>query len=277
MKTIAVLLTVFNRKDTTIRCLRNLSVQSIPDGFLVDIYIVDGGSSDGTVEAVRTEFPRVNIKVCDGVFWNRGMYHAWEWAAETKVYDFYLWLNDDTFIYDDCILSLIDAANDTDNKAIIVGATVDTAMKTQVTYGGRKTSGEFIIPDGNLRKVDYFNGNIVLVPAYVYGVLGNLDYYFTHSKGDFDYGMRAGKVGILMFQAGKVLGECDEHPTLDKWCDPNILLKNRWKMLHRPNGMPPKETFHFERRHGGLLMAVFHFFTVYMRCIVPGLWVKLGK
>jgi len=271
MKTIAVLLTVFNRKDVTIKCLRNLSVQSIPDVFQMDIYIVDGGSSDGTVEAVRTEFPYVNIKVCDGVFWNRGMYHAWEWAAE-KHYDFYMWLNDDTFIYDDCILSLIAAANDTDNKAIIVGATVDTVMKTQVTYGGRKTGGGFIIPDGNLEKVDYFNGNIVLVPDYVYSLLGNLDYYFSHSKGDFDYGMRAWKAGIEMYQIGRVLGECDEHPALDKWCNPEIPFKQRWKMLHRPNGMPPKETFYLERRHYGFFPAVFHYCTIYLRCICPWIW-----
>ena len=36
--------------------------------------------------------------------------------------------------------------------------------------------------------VDYFNGNIVLVPQFVFRQLGYLDDYFTHSKGDYDYG-----------------------------------------------------------------------------------------
>lgn len=273
MKTIAILLTVHNRKDKTLLCLENLYRQKIPCGYVIDVYLTDDGCTDGTPEAIMDKYPQVHIINAKGnLFWNRGMYTAWKKAAETKHYDFYMWLNDDTFIYDDCILSLIAAANDTDNKAIIVGATVDTVMKTQVTYGGRKTGGGFIIPDGNLEKVDYFNGNIVLVPDYVYSLLGNLDYYFSHSKGDFDYGMRAWKAGIEMYQIGRVLGECDEHPALDKWCNPEIPFKQRWKMLHRPNGMPPKETFYLERRHYGFFPAVFHYCTIYLRCICPWIW-----
>lgn len=121
-------------------------------------------------------------------------------------------------------------------------------------------------------KVDHFNGNIVLIPRAAYKVLGNLDHYFTHSKGDFDYGMRAKKANIVMFQAGEVLGECDAHPTFDKWCNPIVPFVQRWKMLHRPNGMPPKETFHLERRNKGLLTACFHYLTIYLRCLCPKLW-----
>ena len=87
-------------------------------------------------------------------------------------------------------------------------------------------------PNGRLTEVTHFNGNIVLIPQYVYHILGNLDYYFTHSKGDFDYGLRAQKKGIKMFQVGEVLGECDLHETLDKWCNPDIPFKQRWKALH---------------------------------------------
>lgn len=128
------------------------------------------------------------------------------------------------------------------------------------------------MPDGSLMKVDYFNGNIVLIPRAAYKVLGNLDHYFTHSKGDFDYGMRARKAGIAMYQCGMVLGECDEHPTLDKWCNPEVPFAQRWKMLNRPNGMPPKETFHLEKRHKGLITASFHYLTIYLRCLCPSLW-----
>ena len=105
-------------------------------------------------------------------------------------------------------------------------------------------------------------------------MLGNLDPYFTHSKGDFDYGLRAQKVGIVIYQAGEVLGECDAHPTLDKWCNPDVPLTQRWKMLNRPNGMPPKETFHLEKRHFGLVTACFHYITIYVRCLWPKLWNK---
>ena len=57
MNHIAILLTVFNRKEKTIKCLRNITAQSLPADTKFDIYIVDGGSTDGTVESVKTQFP----------------------------------------------------------------------------------------------------------------------------------------------------------------------------------------------------------------------------
>lgn len=272
MKTIAVLLTVFNRKEKTIQCLKRLYNILPLEGYLVDVYLTDDGCTDGTPEAVAEQFPQVNIIHAKGdLFWNRGMWTAWDTAAKTKDYDFYLWLNDDTFVYDNMLKVLTDSAVETNEKAIIVGATESTDHSV-ITYGGRLQNGSIPKPDGDLTKVDYFNGNIVLIPRAAYMVLGNLDHYFTHSKGDFDYGMRAKKAGIAIYQCGMVLGECDEHPTLDKWCNPDVPFAQRWKMLNRPNGMPPKETFHLEKRPKGLITASFHYLTIYLRCLCPSLW-----
>jgi len=274
MKSIAVLLTVFNRKDTTLKCLRNLYSQDIPEGHSFDVYITDGGSNDGTVEAIRQEFPNVDIEVKDGVFWNRGMYASWERAA-SKNYDYYLWLNDDTELYAGALKKIIDSSSKYDNKSIIVGACQDTETHSKITYGGRNNN-KLVIPNGTDAEVSCINGNIVLVPKYVFDILGNLDYYFTHSKGDFDYGMRAVKAGIKMYQVGEALGMCDVHPRIDKWCDPEIPFKKRWKFMNMPNGMPPKETFHLEKQTS-LVKASIHFFTIYLRCLFPSLWIKVGK
>lgn len=272
MKTIAVLLTVFNRKDKTLQCLKRLYDLLPLDGYQVDVYLTDDGCTDGTPEAVSEQFPQVNVIHAKGdLFWNRGMWTAWDTAAKAKDYDFYLWLNDDTFVYGNMLKVLTDAAVETNEKVIIVGAT-EATNHSKITYGGRLRGGIIPKPNGKLIPVDYFNGNIVLIPRAAYNVLGNLDFYFTHSKGDFDYGMRAKKAGITMYLAGEVLGECDEHPTLDKWCNPEVPLVQRWKMLYRPNGMPPKETFHLENRHYGLLTACLHYITVHLRCLYPKLW-----
>lgn len=242
------------------------------DDIQVDVYLTDDGCTDGTPEAVTEHFPQVYIIHAKGdLFWNRGMWTAWDTAAKTKKYDFYLWLNDDTFVYDNMLEVLIEAALETKEKAIIVGATESTDH-SNITYGGRLKDRKIPSPNGRLVKVNHFNGNIVLIPQAVYSVLGNLDPYFTHSKGDFDYGLRAKKVGIDIYQAGEVLGECDAHPTLDKWCNPDVPLAQRWKMLNRPNGMPPKETFYLEKRHIGFVTACLHYVTIYVRCLCPKLW-----
>lgn len=276
MQTVAVLLTVFNRKNKTLECLKRLYAQLPLDGYRVDIYLTNDGCTDGTPETVALQFPEVHIIEGSGnLFWNRGMYTAWQEAAK-KNYDFYLWLNDDTYVYPNMLNTLLNASAVKNDKAIIVGATQSLDRKN-ITYGGRLSNGKIPIPNGEMTSVQYFNGNIVLVPCYVYNILGNLDYYFTHSKGDFDYGLRASKASIEIYQVGECLGECDLHESLDKWCNPEVPFVQRWKMLYRPNGMPPKETFHLEKKHSGLLIATFHYITVHLRCLLPSLWVKLNK
>ncbi len=272
MKYIAILLTVFNRKDKTLLCLERLYRQMPLNDYHVDVYLTDDGCTDGTPEAISELFPQVRIIHAKGdLFWNRGMWTAWNVAAQNRDYDFYIWLNDDTFVFDNMLNVLTESALQTDCKAIIIGATEDSSHH-KITYGGRMHDGVIPQPTGKLVSVEYFNGNIVLIPLAVFHILGNLDPYFTHSKGDFDYGMRAKKVGIDIFQAGEVLGECDLHTALDKWCDPNVPLIQRWKMLYRPNGMPPKESFHLEKRHYGLATACFHYVTIHIRCLFPKLW-----
>lgn len=278
MKKIAVLLTVFNRKEHTLRCLDNLFRQEIPDGYSINVYLTDDGCTDGTAQAVLERFSE-KVKVIQGdgnLFWNRGMWTAWDCAAKDYDYDYYLWLNDDTYLFDDAVSNILASSNRYGNEAIIAGATVDTETHKTLTYGGRLKDS--IAPcNGQDVDVDHFNGNIVLVPVSAYKVLGNLDYFFTHSKGDFDYGMRARKAGIRILQCGTALGECDVHPEMDKWCDPRVPLPKRWKLMKRPNGMPPKESFHLNKRHLGFWWGVGVYCAIILRCIFPRLWVLKEK
>ena len=73
MVTIAVLITCHNRKDTTLSCLGRLfSIRKD-----IDVYCVDDNSTDGTADAIRENFPQVNLIRGDGnLFWCRGMRKA---------------------------------------------------------------------------------------------------------------------------------------------------------------------------------------------------------
>lgn len=272
MKYIAALLTVHNRCAQTLSCLKYLYAQNIPDELQLDVFLVDDGSIDGTAQEVANQYPQAYIIYGDGsLYWNRGMHRAWEVAAYNRNYDYYLWLNDDTDIFSNAMESLLALSAQNGNNAIIVGATRNK-QGNKLTYGGRM--GKQIAPcDGNSHEVERFNGNIVLVPQSVYHVLGNLDYYYRHSKGDIDYGIRARKQGIKIFQCGDVLGICDAHEHIDNWCNPAIPFRKRWHLMHMPNGMPPCETFHLEKQVN-LLMACVHFCTIYIRCMFPQIWLK---
>ncbi len=49
---LAVVMTCHNRRETTLRCLRELEAQTLPAGWNMRTYLVDDGSTDGTSAAV---------------------------------------------------------------------------------------------------------------------------------------------------------------------------------------------------------------------------------
>ena len=71
MTSIGVVITCYNRKEKTLASLKKLINQEDVDSLDINIYLVDDGSTDGTSEAVKKNFPQVNIIKGDGtLFWN---------------------------------------------------------------------------------------------------------------------------------------------------------------------------------------------------------------
>lgn len=269
---IAILLTCHNRKDKTLQCLDALYACDLPNEYCFDVYLVDDGSTDGTAEAVSVKYPKVKIiKGTGNLYWNRGMHLAWQSAVKVREYDFYLWLNDDTILFKESLNVLIETSNKLVDKAIVVGCTVDE--KNECSYGGRNKAG-LICPNNEIEECTYFNGNIVLIPNYVFKKVGFNDAQFHHSLGDFDYGLRAKKMGIKSYIAPKALGVCNGHDTIAKWCNPKVSFGSRWKAFRTPLGHNPEEYFIFEYRHNGLILAIYHYFTNHLRVLLPQLWIK---
>ena len=272
---ISVLITVHNRKEQTLKCLKNLYSQSLPDDFQLDVYLTDDGCTDGTPEAIKRDYPKVIIISGNGnLFWNRGMYMAWS-EAEKNDYDYYLWLNDDTYLLDDCIKMLLNASDKANNKAIIVGYTLDS-NRQKVTYGGTDRYNRIILAHDSLTECDTFNGNIVLIPRYVYKIVGKNDPIFHHAIGDTDYGLRAKKLGIKSYIVAEPLGICDLHEHIAKWKDPGVPLIKRIRFLYKPggNGSNPKQFFIYKMRHFGIMQAVITFISNHLHVLFPSLWKK---
>ena len=86
---IYVVIPVHNRKDFTRNCLLSLQKQSFQ---AFEVVIVDDGSTDGTAEMLREEFPELPVLKGDGNLWwtasvNMGIKYALE---QEKLMD---WLN----------------------------------------------------------------------------------------------------------------------------------------------------------------------------------------
>jgi len=276
MNRIAVLITCHNRKDKTLTCLEHLNVAiGHVTGYLFDIYLVDDGSIDGTAGAVLVGYPKVNIIIGDGnLFWNRGMHTAWKLASDKYNYDYYLWLNDDTFLLSEALNLLLAATILTKERSIIVGPTCSN-QDDKLTYSGFSKANILIEPNHELQECTYFQGNCVLIPKIIFQYVGNLDKVFHHAIGDFDYGLRAQKAGYKNYVVGEYIGFCEDHDELPMWCLKNTPLFQRIKSLYSPLGNShPCYFFRFEFRHFGIYIALKHFFSLHVRVLFPQLWKK---
>jgi GT2 family glycosyltransferase len=272
MFSIAVLITCHNRKEKTLSCLKALFDCILPDGYKLDVFLVDDGCTDGTTEAIKERFSQVNIIQGTGnLFWNRGMHLAWETAAKANDYDYYLWLNDDTYLYPNAIEELVSSCTVMDNEALIC-STLQSCISRKATYGGLK-NGHLLVPNSKIQECETMNGNCVLVPRVIYRKAGNLDYVFRHAMGDLDYGYRVRKAGFKLYVSPDYLGTCEKNSTLPKWCLKTTPLWKRIKLLYSPLAYAePVPFFIYEKRHFGILIAVKHFISIHIRVLFPQLW-----
>lgn len=213
---IAVLMTCHNRKVKTLNSLRSLYAQKgLRTLFNLDTYLVDDGSTDGTSTKVEEIFPKVKVVFGNGdLFWNRGMYTAWESCKKSnKKYDFYFWLNDDTVLKENCIHKLLKSYEEIiskGNDGLIFGFCESFQGDKKMTYGGIK-SGKKLSPNGEIQQADLINGNVVLIPNSIYEKVGTLDYNYLHVFGDYDYSLRVNEIGYNCFSSIDFVAYCDRN------------------------------------------------------------------
>ena len=260
---IAVLLTCFNRREKTVKCLTSL-ISICPD---CDIYLVDDGSTDGSTEVINNQFPDVKVFRGDGkLFWNRGMCLAWKEAAKSD-YDFYLWLNDDVVLYDDFLQELLECQSEVNNKAVISGI-IESHDKQEILYGGTDIARRLIQPNGKMQKITNLNGNVVLVPREVYQILGTLDPFYHHDLGDVDYGFRAASKGIPVYSTRKPVAYGEKNHICRERLN-NTTLKRRFKRLYSPLGSNPNINFYFRKQHKSIFNAIGYYVFQHLLNVIP--------
>lgn len=270
---LAVIMSCYNRCNTTLACLQALNQQTKP----FDVYLTDDGSSDGTADAVKDLYPQVRILQGNGnLFWCGGMRLAFAEAMQ-RDYEYYLWLNDDTILESDTLERLLTIHRELSLRghcnSIVVGSTKDP-LTGKPSYGGAVKSQnwysnkyEFLEPSQVLRECDTMFGNCVLIPRSVKRKVGNIDAAFIHCLGDLDYGLRASKLGCSIWVAPGYIGTCGKNSIRNSWADTNLPLLERLKKVVQPKGFPLKSWTVFCIRHSGLFW-IFYWFLPYIRAIL---------
>jgi len=283
---IAVVITCFNRREKTLSCLKALFEQQGIEKVEFGVYLVDDGSTDGTVDAVRQAFPAVTLIYGDGnLFWNGGMRVAMA-AAMRDEFDFYLWLNDDIYLRPHALTDLLrtheSIVRSSGRETIIVGTTCDPTSG-ETSYGGLVKTNWWqplhysrLDPDSMPKPCDTMNGNCVLIPAAVARSVGNLESAFVHSMGDWDYGYRAKALGFDIYIAPGYQGSC-KNDSADREVDTRRLsLKERWKKVTSPKGFPIRAWRVYTQRHAGPLWPLY-WLRPYVFTVAAGLFRGGGR
>ena len=279
---IAALMTVHNRKDFTIRSLKQIKYAFVVGDLdcRVEVFLTDDGSSDGTFECVRDRFPEVHIYKTDGsLFWGRGMLHSWEKALEHGKYDAFLWMNDDVDLLDSAFDEVVSCAEKMQWKAIICGSLC--GERGEFTYGGLDEKRQIVIPDGEMHEIYWMNGNFVLVPNCVVEKIGIIDGHFHHIGGDYDYGYMAHKNNIKVYSTRSYIGKCERNPkgnSRGRVIGHSILQRLR-DLYKCPFIDTPRQKWYEYRKHGkNLLFCVMTMLKMHLLVWLPdGVYLKIVK
>ncbi len=221
LKKVALVTPVYNRRETTLQALRSLA-RINKAGLEVKIIVVDDGSTDNTSEAIRRDFPDVEIIRGDGTLHyaagtNRGFAAALKYQP-----DYIVAMNDDAIFHQEFLQRLVACAEQ--NPRSVVGALLllwDEPHKVfQVAPRWNTWRGGWDLPydltaltiEKTAFEVEGIVGNCVLYPRRAIEETGLMDEQkFPHGWGDIQYTTRMKKLGWRLLIEPRAL----------VWCEPN--------------------------------------------------------
>lgn len=112
----AVIVT-WNSRETAVRCLGHLAAVPVER-----VILVDNASADGTADAVKSGHPGVELVALE---WEHGLAAAYNRGAARGSAPLVLFLNDDVFVDDDAVRTLVDALDGRRSAVAAAGRLVD--------------------------------------------------------------------------------------------------------------------------------------------------------
>ena len=192
-----------NRRDDTLACIGSLMQGDYPRH---TILVLDNASTDGSNEAIRAQFPTVEIITLTDNRGYAGNNNVGIQAALKRGADWVLVLNEDTTLTPDCISQMV-THGESDAKIGIVGPLVYHADepnviqsaggwmndKWQAGHLGQNEADEkqYAAP----RDVAWISGCAIMVRRAVIEQVGMLDDSFFYYWEETEWCVRAGKAG----------------------------------------------------------------------------------
>lgn len=176
--------------------------------------IVDDGSTDGSSEAIASEFPDTIILRGDGNLWwtgsmNMGVEHILSVAENT---DFILAINDDVTVEKDYIEKIV-AVSKAHDGALVGSMYRDSKQKELIYDSGVKINWKnysyIQVPYDSEKKVvtylDVLSTRGVLIPVEVFKRIGVFEKRLRHYAADYEFFMRAKKRGFKLCMSSEAV------------------------------------------------------------------------
>ncbi len=249
---IAVIVTCFNRKEKTLKSLLCLAQALRGYDIQYDIHLTDDGCTDGTVDGVLSFFPNAFIYKGGNLFWAGGTRLAWAGAISKGGYDYYLLLNDDTYVNNLLIPDLLECDKISEGNAIIRGNICDPDQ-THSSYPLFRIKNWFsyrlesVIATGKPELVDLCGANIFWVPSRIVSSIGVFPNIYVHGIADFDYCLRAKNGGFKILGTSHNCGTCVlDHSPLSSSVLKKMTLADRWRYINSPKGHELKQQLYYQ-------------------------------
>jgi N-acetylglucosaminyl-diphospho-decaprenol L-rhamnosyltransferase len=211
---LSIIVVSYNTREITLECLRSVFAET--HGLEFELLVVDNDSSDGSAEAIRSEFPDVWLDALDT---NLGFAGANNHAARRANGNYILLLNPDTLVLDGAIQSLFRFAESYRGRGIFGGRTLfpdrslnpsscwsritlwsmfcSTTGLTAVFRGSKTFNPEAFgsWQRDSVREVDIIAGCFLLLERRLWEELEGFDSRFLMYGEDADLCLRAGHLG----------------------------------------------------------------------------------
>jgi len=215
---VSIVFTNWNTRDYLRDCIR--SVVAHTTGITCEIIVVDDGSTDGSVEMLRTEFPDV-VLVVNGR--NIGVAKSYNRGVAVARGRFIQMLNSDMILRDNAIKVLVDFLQLHPDVGACGGWLLNRDMTSQISFGSFPSFGQAIVdalflndlfpkagfpnrgayPDESLAEpfeAEYVTGASLLIRKDIIDRMGFFDEQYTSycEETDFCYRVRR-EMGLKLF------------------------------------------------------------------------------
>jgi GT2 family glycosyltransferase len=228
----------FNRIDYTRACIRCLQAQTYS---LIRIIVADGGSTDGTPERIRDEFPGVAVLRSEQEqWWSGSMAVGINYALRSSKTpdDFVLMMNNDTEFGSDYVETLVRVSRL--RNAAVGALIVDSKNPSTILDAGEYIKWESYtfparttINDGETyyAGIDVLPGRGTLVPVYMIRKAGSIDAVrFPHYIADYEFFVRLKRNGFPLGITYET--RIASHVDTTGYAQPPGRQQGFWKSLH---------------------------------------------